>query len=142
MFGLTPYEKKSYDLFNVFHDFEKDFFNDSNMQLSTFSTDIRDDGNKYVLEAELPGFDKSDINIDVDNGYLTITASHSAKNDEKDGKGKYIRRERSYSSYSRSFDIANINADDIKAAYTDGVLTLDLPKKEETKPKATRIAID
>ncbi len=139
MFGLTPYEKKSYDLFNVFHDFEKDFFNNTNLLANTFSTDIRDEGDKYVLEAELPGFAKDEISVNADDDYLTITAKHNV--DTKDSS-RYIRRERMSKSYSRSFGISNINTDEIKAAYSDGVLTLELPKKAEPKPRTTKIEIN
>ena len=61
MFGLTPFERKSYDLFNAFHDFENDFFGENALQ--SFKTDIKDEGDKYVMEAELPGFDKDDIKL-------------------------------------------------------------------------------
>ena len=140
MFALTPFERKSYDLFNAFHDFEKDFFGEES---GTFSckTDVRDEGDHYVLEAELPGFDKSDINLDISDGYLTLSAEHNTENSEKDKDGKYIRRERSYGSYRRSFDLAGINADNIDAEYKNGILFVDLPKKEVEKPATKRLEI-
>lgn len=140
MFGLTPFERKSYDLFNAFHDFEKDFFG-SETSFNSCKTDIKDNGDKYVLEAELPGFDKQDINLDIDGGFLTLTAEHSSENEEKDNDGKYIRRERSYGSYRRSFDISNVNADKIDAEYKNGVLTVALPKKEIAPPETKRLEI-
>lgn len=140
MFGLTPFEKKSYDLFNAFHDFEKDFF-DVGVPMNSCKTDIKDEGDKYVLEAELPGFDKQDIKLDIDGGFLTLTAEHSAEKEDKDSDGKYIRRERSYGSYQRSFDISNINADKIDAEYKNGILTVALPKKEIAKPETKRLEI-
>lgn len=140
MFGLTPFERKSYDLFNAFHDFEKDFFGNET-SFNSCKTDIKDNGDKYVLEAELPGFDKQDISLDIDGGFLTLTAEHSSENEEKDNDGKYIRRERSYGSYRRSFDISNVNADKIDAEYKNGVLTVALPKKEIAPPETKRLEI-
>ena len=111
MFGLTPYERRNNDLmffspFKELEDMEKRFFGDRIPV--NFKTDIRDTGKEFVLEAELPGFDKSDIGIDVKDGYLTITATHSEENDEKDKKGNYVYRERSFGTYSRSFDISGV----------------------------------
>lgn len=140
MFGLTPFERKSYDLFNAFHDFEKDFFGNET-SFNSCKTDIKDKGDKYVLEAELPGFDKQDISLDIDGGFLTLTAEHSSENEEKDNDGKYIRRERSYGSYRRSFDISNVNADKIDAEYKNGILTVALPKKEIAPPETKRLEI-
>lgn len=140
MYGLTPFERKSYDLFNAFHDFEKDFFG-SGTSFNSCKTDIRDNGDKYVLEAELPGFDKQDIKLDIDGGFLTLSAERSTENEEKDKNGKYIRRERSYGSYRRSFDISGVNADMIDAEYKNGILTVTLPKKEIAPPTAKRLEI-
>ena len=81
-------------------------------ELRTFHTDIQDKGDSYILEAELPGFAKEDIQIDIDNDRLTIQAVHKAKNDQKDAQGNYLRRERYYGSYSRSFDISDIEGGD------------------------------
>ncbi|MCM1479820.1 MAG: Hsp20/alpha crystallin family protein [Muribaculaceae bacterium] len=140
MYGLTPFERKSYDLFNAFHDFEKDFFG-SAPSFNSCKTDVRDDGGKFVLEAELPGFDKQDISLDVNDGFLTLTAERSSDKEEKDEGGKYIRRERSYGSYRRSFDISNVNADAIDAEYKNGILTVNLPKKEIAPPTSKRLEI-
>ncbi len=140
MFGLTPFEKKSYDLFNAFHDFEKDFF-DGGAPMNSCKTDIKDEGDRYVLEAELPGFDKQDIKLDINSGFLTLTAEHSAEREDKDSDGKYIRRERSYGSYQRSFDISSVNADKIDAEYKNGILTVQLPKKDIEKPETRRLEI-
>lgn len=140
MFGLTPYERRNNDLlvwnpFRELEDMEKRFFSDR--MTTAFKTDIRDNGKEYILEAELPGFDKSDIGIDVENGYLTITANHAEEKDEKDKKGSYLRRERSYGTVSRSFDISEIEEGEISAEFNNGVLELVLPKKAE-KAKVTR----
>ena len=88
------------------------------------------DGN-YVVKADLPGFDKKDINIGLKNGILTVSASHSENNDEKDEKtGKYLRRERTSSSYQRAFNVGeDVKPEEISAKYENGVLTLTVPNK-------------
>lgn len=139
MYGITPFEKKTYDLFNAFHDFEDNFF--SGASLSSCRTDIKDEGDKFVLEAELPGFDKSDIKLDLDGDNLVITAEHSDVSEKKDDDGKYIRRERTYGSYQRSFDVSAVDTDRIDAEYKNGVLILDLPKKTPTVPVTKRLEI-
>ena len=103
-----------------------------NNELATFDvfkTDVIDQGDSYLLQAELPGFDKSDINIDLKDGLLTISAAHKEDKKEED-KNKYIRRERYYSSYSRSFRVNDIDAGDIDASYNNGILEVKFPKKE------------
>lgn len=141
-FGMLPFERGSDNLFDTFDNFTRDFFRSSNTSLPAFRTDIRDDGDKFVLEAELPGFEKGDISLDVKEGILTITAKHQAKEEHKDEKSGYIRRERRFGSFSRSFDISGIDESAITAAYTNGILELRLPKAVPVVPEARRIAID
>ncbi|MCM1529714.1 MAG: Hsp20/alpha crystallin family protein [Alistipes sp.] len=138
MFGLTPYERN--DIWNPFRDFEKDFFRGFGAS-GRCRTDIRDEGNRYLLECEMPGFDKNDIRIDINGSTLTLCAEHKIENDEKNDAGEYIRRERSCGSYCRSFDISNIDESAIDAEYTNGILRLSLPKKEKEQPKTKRIEI-
>ena len=89
----------------------------------------------------MPGFRKEDINIDLKNDLLTISASHNEEKEEED-KNKYIRKERYYSSYSRSFRVNNIEADDIDASYNNGILEVRFPKKElEAKESVQRIEV-
>lgn len=139
MYGLTPFEKRAYDLFDAFHDFEDNFMN-APAALGC-KTDIKDEGDKFVLEAEMPGFEKEDIKLDLDGDRLVISAEHSTSNDEKDDSGKYIRRERSFGSYSRSFDVSAVDTDKIDAEYKNGVLILQLPKKQASAPSARRLEI-
>ena len=135
---LTPFERKGYDLFNAFHEFENDFFKGN--QITGCKTDIRDEGDKFVLESELPGFEKEDIKLDLNGDCLTISANHSTdKAEEK--KGSYVRRERSYCSYQRSFNVSECELNKIDAEYKNGILTVLLPKKEETKPTVRRLEI-
>ena len=142
MFGMLPFERSNDNLFDTFDNFARDFFRSSNASLPAFRTDIREVNDKYVLEAELPGFNKEDISLDVKDGILTITAEHKESSEKKDEKGTYLRRERRYGSFSRSFDITGIDEAGITAAYNNGVLELNLPKAQPTVPEARRIAIE
>ncbi|MDD5919292.1 MAG: Hsp20/alpha crystallin family protein [bacterium] len=144
MFGITPYERRNnamtYDPFKAFDNFEREFF--KNGMMAEFKTDIKDNGKEYELLADLPGFRKEDINIELDDNCLTIQAERRFENEEKDKKGNYVRRERSYGSFSRSFDVSGIEVSAIKASYEDGVLKLVLPKKLEITPAARRLEIE
>ena len=142
MFGMIPFDRSDNNLFDTFDSFARDFFRKSNADLPAFRTDIRDAGDSYVLEAELPGFNKEDINLDLKDGILTITAAHSESTEDKGDNGSYIRRERRYGSFQRSFDVTGIEETGITAAYLNGVLTLTLPKAKPAEPETRRIAIN
>ena len=103
---------------------------------------MTDEGDHYLLETDLPGFEKKDITLDIHDDMLTIRAERKSKVEEKDQKDKVIRMERSYGSYQRSFDISGVDADQIKAKYTDGVLRLTLPKLERPLPQGRRLEIE
>lgn len=141
MFGMLPFDRSDVNLFDTFDNFTRDFFRKSNAELPAFRTDIRDVGDSYVLEAELPGFKKEDINLDLKDGILTITATHNESKDEKDDKGNYIRRERRYGSFQRSFDVTGIDERGISASYQDGVLAINLPKAKVVEPQPYKITI-
>ncbi|MFR6023122.1 MAG: Hsp20/alpha crystallin family protein [Oscillospiraceae bacterium] len=137
MFELTPYStrRSMMDPFNFF----SDFFGTNNAPME-LRTDITDKGDSFVLEADLPGFKKDDIKIDLENDRLTIMAErHSNTETTKNG---YVRRERSFGSFERSFDVSGIDTAGIKANYTDGVLTLTLPKRPELVPDNRSIVIE
>ncbi|HIZ81809.1 MAG TPA: Hsp20/alpha crystallin family protein [Candidatus Mediterraneibacter pullistercoris] len=107
-------------------------------------TDIREHDGGYELDVDLPGFKKDEISVELENGYLTISAAKGLDKDEKDKKGKYIRRERYAGAMQRSFYVGDaLTQEDIKAKFEDGILRLDIPKKDarqvETKK---RIAIE
>ena len=138
MFELLPFASRN-ELYNPFHDFDN-FFGSAN--LAEFKTDIREEGDHYILEADLPGFNKDDIHVDLSGDALTITAERHSDFEQKDKKGRYVRCERSYGSYSRSFDTTGIDTANIKAAYTDGVLRLTLPKQQEVLPASRRLEIE
>lgn len=102
---------------------------------SVMRTDIRECENSYELDIDLPGYKKEDVQAQLKDGYLTITASTSSNDDQKDGNGKYIRRERYYGTCSRSFYVGDgIQQDDIKAKFENGILKIGVPKKD-AKPK-------
>ena len=116
-----------------------DFFR--NTDLAEFKTDVTDEGDHYLLEADLPGFNKEDIHLDLADDTLTIRAERHS-NVEKKEKHQVVRVERSYGSYCRSFDLSGIEAENIKAKYADGVLQLILPKKAEIVPASRHIEIE
>lgn len=142
MFGMIPFERSDDNFFDLFDNLERKFFNNSSAAIPDFRTDIRDAGDRFVLEAELPGFEKEDIKLDVKDGILTISAAQAESAEQKDDKGNYIRRERRFGSFSRSFDITGIDEGGITAAYRNGVLELSLPKAVPVVPEAKRIAIE
>ncbi len=107
-------------------------------------TDIREIGEDYLLEIEMPGFSKDEIHAELEKGYLTISGVHVGKIDEDERQGKYIRRERNLGKCSRTFYIGeNLKQEDVKAKYENGILTVAFPKnkKPEVEEKRT-IAID
>ena len=141
MFELMPFGYRRVSAYNPFRDFEemsRSFWDDSNV--SAFRTDITEKDGKYILEADLPGFKKEDISVDIDKDCLTISAEHKSEENEEDANS-YIRRERYYGSYSRCFNVKGIDTEAISAAYNDGVLTLTMPKKEPEIPAARRLEI-
>lgn len=142
MFGITPYTKYrgTYDPFREFERLEKELFSGKD-SVASFKTDIKDNGDAYLIEAELPGFKKEDIRVDIANGTLTVSAERKHEEETKDGKGNIIHSERTYGCFERSFDISEINENAVTAEYTDGVLKLELPKKTEVVPEARRLEI-
>ena len=142
MFELIPFGRNvrtisAFDPFRGLDELERSFF--STPSVSAFRTDVSDTGDAYKLEAELPGFSKDDIKIDIENDCLTISAERSGET--KDEKTNFVKRERFYGSYSRSFDVTGINTDAIEASYSDGVLTLNMPKKAAEIPASRRLEI-
>lgn len=142
MFGMIPFDRRDDNLFDFFDNFQKKFFDNSNASLPAFRTDIRDLGDKFLLEAELPGFNKEDISLELKDGILTIKAEHSQSSQDGDEKGQYLRRERRYGSFARSFDVSGIDETQISAAYNNGILALTLPKQVPVEPETRQIAIN
>ena len=98
---------------------------------NVMKTDVKETETGYEVDIDLPGFKKDEINAKLEDGYLTISAAKGLDKDEKDKKGKYIRRERYAGSMSRSFYVGDgVTEEDIKAKYEDGILRLVVPKKD------------
>ena len=143
MFELIPFDRRNrnvapFDPFRMLDELDRSFFTNT-PSVSAFRTDVIDSGDAYTLESELPGFKKEDIKIDIENDCMTISAER--KSDNKEEKDNYVKRERVYGSFSRSFDVSGINVDGIEAAYNDGILTVKLPKKAAEVPASRRLEI-
>ncbi len=152
MFELTRrnnnHHVNNYNPFREMEEFERNFFGYpfgsffGTQDLAEFKTDLTDEGDHYLLEADLPGFDKKDIHLDINDDVLTVSAERHSKIEEKDKKDKVVRIERSYGSYSRQFDVSGVKTDEIKAKYDNGVLKLTLPKKEKIESNSRRLEIE
>lgn len=140
MFGMLPFERTNDNFFDTFDNFQRKFLGE-NAAFPAFRTDIRDAGDQFILESELPGFQKEDIKLDLKDGILTIYAEHTQNSEEKNDKGQYLRRERRYGSFSRSFDVTGIDENGITATYQNGILELSLPKAKPIVPEAKHITI-
>ena len=143
MFELIPFDRHirsaaSFDPFRMLDEMDRRLMT-SVPAVTAFRTDVLDTGDAFKLECELPGFKKEDIKIDIENDCLTISAER--KMDEEEKQKNFIKRERFYGSYSRSFDVSGVNVDGIEAEYSDGVLKLTMPKKVETVPPTRRLEI-
>ena len=136
MFNMVPFTKnngitkKGFGLDDFFSDFLRDdFFSPMISGSNSFKVDLKEDKNNYTIDADLPGIKKEDISLEYNNNYLTI----SAKRDEisQNNDNDFVRRERTYGEFKRSFYIDNIDENTIDASFTDGVLRITLPKKEK-----------
>ena len=142
MYSLLPFGRYSNNSLNsLFDEFERSFFPVDRSQMPAFRTDIKDEGDHFLLEADLPGFRKEDIDLHLQDGLLTITAKHDETVENKDEGGKYVCRERRVGSFTRSFNVSGIQEDAISASYENGVLKLTLPKQGEPEPQSRKIAI-
>ena len=123
--------------FNFNNNLFDDFFTDPVFNITTtnrMSTDIKEKVNGYELSMEVPVFDKEDLKLDLEDGYLTVSAEHNKTNEEKDNEGHIIRQERYYGNTKRSFYVGDaVTKEDIQAKYDKGVLNIFVPKKEVKK---------
>ena len=139
MLNLTPYRRHNepaiFNPFRELEDFERSLFAPDS--LASFRTDIEDAGDKLILSADLPGFKKEDIKVELKDGYLTVTAQKNLDKEEHKGK-KILRQERYSGSCSRTFYIGDVKAEDVKGKYDAGVLTLEFPKEDQRKLEEKR----
>jgi len=123
------------DFFNGFVNPGRKFTRVALPSANAMRTDVKEKEGGYELNVELPGYKKEDVQLELKDGYLTISAETKSREDEKDQDGKYIRRERYYGSCSRSFYVGEeLDQEDIRARFEDGILKVDVPKKE-AKPE-------
>lgn len=149
MFGLTPYNRRSngiagrndfFDMRSIFDNFFDDpfrsaFFGSGN----PIKADIRETEKEYIIDAEMPGVRKEDIKLDLRDDTLTISVEHNEEVNEE--KENYIRKERRFGSFSRSFYVENVKHEDVSAKYNDGILTVNIPKAEAGKERKRKIEI-
>ena len=131
--------------FDLWDDLFSDPFFSRKSESKLMKTDIREKEGEYLVDIDLPGYDKNDIKITVEDGYLIVSCKKEENNEEKDEKGNYIRRERYSGECSRSFYVGEeIETEDVKAAFKNGILTLNIPKKEDQKkiPEKKYVEID
>lgn len=140
MRNLVPFSKNDNSLLGWFDNLERSFWQSAFPQAGQLRADVVDNGNEYVVRADLPGFAKEDIRLDVDHDMLTVSAQKDERVEDK--QDNYIVRERRYGSFSRRFDVSGVRTDDIRASYENGVLTLNLPKKQPDQlPPSRQIEI-
>ena len=132
---IQPRNSDTYSMtpFDFFEDFSRNLFNDFKSNL--IKTDIHETDNEYLVEAELPGIPKENIQVTYENGVLTISAQHQIDKETEDKKGRLLRSERSLTSVRRQYLLENVKEDEIKASYSDGILKVTLPKDSNKEIK-------
>lgn len=137
---MIPRKRNEFDLFDEM--FMDPFFD--RKEVRTMRTDIKEVDDNYVIEVDLPGYDKENIDIEMENGYLKVSAKVNETIDKSDEKEKYIHKERFYGECSRSFYVGdNLKEEDIKASFKNGILVLTFPKEQQKQIEEKRkIQID
>ena len=132
---IQPRNSDTYSMtpFDFFEDFSRNLFNDFKSNL--IKTDIHETDNEYLVEAELPGIPKENIQVTYEDGVLTISGQQQIDTVDEDKKGKLIRSERSSTSLRRQYLLENVKEDEIKASYSDGILKVTLPKDSNKEIK-------
>lgn len=118
--------------------------NHSNFENTIPAVNVKETDAAYNLELAVPGMNKEDFKVNIENNVLTISAQRENKTEEKTDDGKYSRREFSYQSFKRAFSLPenSVEADNITASYKDGILYLSLPKKEAVKATVKEVKVD
>ncbi len=145
MFGITPYREWQREMPRRF---ERDFDRMFDTMLDEFEdkssyplrVDVKENDDEYLVQAEIPGVNKDDIYAEIKDDILTIAVERKEETNEE--KENYIRQERRFGSFTRSFYVEDVDQDNIKAKFENGILNMKLPKKESTPPKGNRISIE
>jgi len=138
MNNLTLYKNNPFDLLDQF------FYGDDSFypEFRTPAIDVREDEERYVIEAELPGLSEKDVKLELKNGTLSLATATTESKDEKGPKGRWLRRERKEFRFSRDFSLPeDVDADKIEAKFRDGLLTVALPKKPESAPRVVPVKV-
>jgi len=136
LFGMQREMNRMFD--NFFR--TSDRSEDSSLTVWTPAVDITEHDDDFAVKVELPGINKDDVKITLDSNILTLRGEKKQEKETK--KENYHRVERSYGSFQRSFTLpANVKSDKIDASYKDGILTINLPKAEEAKPKQVEVKV-
>jgi HSP20 family protein len=125
--GLSLFDDPFFDDF-----FNMPFFYD---RRKVMKTDVREDDKNFYLDVELPGIEKKDIKLSLENGYLTVAVEREENNEQMDEKGSYVRRERYYGNCARTFYLGDVREEDITANYNNGILTVSVPKQDVADKK-------
>ncbi len=126
---MIPRRRNEFDLLDEM--FTDPFFNEHESKV--MKTDIKEKNDKYLIDVELPGYEKQNIKMHIEDGYLTIHAEMNSSHEEKED-GKFVRKERYIGSCSRSFYVGDeVKCEDITATFKNGVLKIEIPKKEKNK---------
>jgi HSP20 family protein len=114
---------------------------DNGQRLAPYAVDVREDGDHFYVEAELPGFKKEDVDITLENQQLTIAAVRKEEQQQKNDKGELLLHERRYNRFLRSFTLPpTVDDQTVNAKLNDGVLVITLNKREETKPRKISVS--
>lgn len=139
MFEIIPWEKNSMPAKrnDIFDQALSNFFNCSK---NNFSVDLKESDKEYIIEADLPGFEKDNINISYEKGYLTISAKRTTL--KEDSEENFVKKERTFGEFSRSFYMNNVDEDKINAKFENGVLKINLPKIVDNNTNKKKIKIE
>lgn len=137
---MTNLLKRQRDIFDGFFDefrFSPFFSNESIMR-----TDIKETESNYLLDIELPSFDKKDIKVEITDGYLNVEATKKEEKDEKNKDGKIIRQERHYGTLKRSYYVGNVDINDVKGKFEQGILKIEVPKEQKVIEKKKYLELE
>ena len=125
---------RKYYLDSIFDDFMDDMDTTRN-PFDVMKCDIYEKDGAYHIEADVPGFKKDEISLECEDGYITISAEKNSEHEDSDSDKKYLKRERNYTKTTRKFYVGDIDSNQIKAEFKDGILSVTVPKEEKLPNK-------